>query len=204
MPREIEKYPELVVPTGSFDKVIDPVELFGNTAPLNIDVGCGYGRFLMGRADSHPDTNFLGLDRLLRRMRKVAKKVHNAGLTNVRLLRIEAAYAIENMIPAASVTTFFILFPDPWPKRKHHSRRLFNPEFMNTLNSKLLPGGVVHAVTDHEDYFKAIHSLFSNDKRFSETEPFLPTEEEKTGFELIFEEQNKPIGRCSIKKNLSP
>jgi len=204
MPREIEQYSELVVPTGSFQTEIDPLRLFGNSSPLEVDVGCGYGRFLLARAARFPETNFLGLDRLLRRMRKVAKKIHKAGFANVRLLRIEASYAIEHMLPASSVTAFFVLFPDPWPKKRHHGRRLFNEEFMNTLHSKLVPGGVIHAATDHEEYFEAIHDLFINDSRFSEIPPFIPTEEERTGFELIFEEQKKKVGRCSIRKKPAP
>lgn len=200
MPREIETHADLVIPTGDFDRQIDLQECFGNGNPVEVDVGCGKGRFLLARASSFPETNFVGIDRQYSRVRKVARKASRAGLANIRMLRIEATYAIEHMLPDGSVSAFYVLFPDPWPKRRHHRRRIFNEAFMDVLFRKLRPGGLVHAATDHDDYCEAIQMLFRDDTRFAEEPPFVPSEEEKTGFQIIFESQGISTGRCSIRK----
>lgn len=165
-----------------------------------MDVGCGKGRFLLSMAKANPEINFLGIDRLLKRTRKVNRKVVDAGLSNVRLLRIEASYAIEHLLPSLSVKTFYIFFPDPWPKNRHCKRRLFTESFVESLHRTLLPAGIIHLATDHSGYFNEIRSLFGHNHRFTETTVFEPTEEERTNFELIFLEQNIWIGRCSFRK----
>jgi len=169
--------------------------------PLLVDVGCGKGRFLTAKAKANPDVDFLGIDRLLRRLKKVEKKVAREGLTNVRLLRIEASYAIRYLLPPESVSVLYILFPDPWPKRRHHRRRLFNRAFLDSLYRVLQPGGHVNVATDHLDYFRETWDLFREDRRFNEVPAFVPGEDEKTEFELAFLGQNSPIGRCSFTKS---
>lgn len=176
-------------------------ELFPEPAPFEVDVGCGKGRFLLARASAHPGTNYLGVDRLLRRIRKVDKKAARAGLNNVRLLRMDAFYAVTYLIPSASVCACHIFFPDPWPKKKHHHNRLFDRRFMDGLERTLLPGGVVNFATDHIPYFDEVRGLLEVDGRFEPVTPFVPCEEEKTDFELMFIEQ-KPIGRCSFRKRV--
>jgi len=174
--------------------------MFSVSQPLDVEIGCGKGRFLTALARKNPGRNFLGVDRLLARLRKVDGKISREGLTNVRLLRIEAAYAVEFLLQEASVTTFYILFPDPWPKRRHHRRRLFEPVFMDSLHKTLVDGGCVYVTTDHLDYFERIHKLFTADSRFGEVPPFLPSEDERSEFETMFLRQNRPIGRCGFRK----
>jgi len=168
--------------------------------PLEVDVGCGKGRFLIARAKAHPETDFLGIERLLMRLRKVAKKTTRAGLSNVYLLRIEASYAIEYLLPPLSVNTFYIFFPDPWPKRRHHKRRMFTPAFLDALHKTLRPGGRVHVATDHLGYMERIAELFGADHRFIEIPPFVPAEDEQTDFEITFLEEAKPIRRHAYSK----
>ena len=175
-------------------------DVFDSQGQLDIDLGCGKGRFLTVRAGKQPDRNFLGIDRLLARLRKVNAKIAREGLTNVRLLRIEAAYAVEFLLPEQSVSTFYILFPDPWPKRRHHRRRLFTPPFMDALHRSLTPDGRVYVATDHLSYYEKIHGLLAGDSRFHEIPAFEPTEDERTEFETLFLQQNKPIGRCGFEK----
>lgn len=173
--------------------------LFPGAAPLEVDVGCGKGRFLLARAAAYPDVNFLGIDRMLRRIRKIDKKAVRRGLRNIRLLRMDACYAVTYLIPAASVRAYYIFFPDPWPKRKHHHNRLFDRQFMDSLVRTLIPGGAIHFATDHLPYFDEVRDLLMADGRFEPIETFVPREEEKTDFELLFIE-HKPIGRCSFRK----
>jgi len=175
--------------------------VFGRDGPLEVDVGCGKGRFLAARAKASPDSNFLGIDRLLVRLRKVDKKIARDGLQNVRLLRIEASYAIQHLLPPGCVSCFYVFFPDPWPKRRHHRRRLFTPAFLDSLHTALGKSGIVHVVTDHLPYAESIRSLFEADPRFLPAPDFEPgSENERTEFELLFRGQDAPIARCSWEK----
>ena len=135
-----------------------------------------------------------------KRLRKVEKKVRREALTNVRLIQIEASYLVGYMLPPGAISAYYIFFPDPWPKRRHHRRRLFSPAFMNSLHGTLVEGGRVHIATDHLDYFAEIHGLMNADTRFEEIAAFVPEEEEQTNFELIFLGQQKEIGRCSFSR----
>jgi tRNA (guanine-N7-)-methyltransferase len=193
----------LIAP-GSWTQLLSIEELYPHPErPLEIDIGCGKGRFLTARAISHPETNFLGIDRLLSRLMKIDKKIKRNGIENTRVIRIENSYAVEHLLPASSVSAFYIFFPDPWPKNRHRSRRLFNEAFLTSLHSRMAPDGCIHVATDHLDYFKEIYSLFTNDERFAQIDSFIPTEEEQTDFERIFLSQGKEIGRCSYRSRES-
>ncbi len=167
--------------------------------PLHVDVGCGKGRFLLARAARYPAVNFLGIDRMLRRIRKVENRARRLDLANIRLLRVEAYYAVAYLLPPAAVSTFYIFFPDPWPKARHEAHRLFNPQFLTALHRSLQPGGMVHVATDHWPYFEQLQGVFAADLRFAPTAPFVPEADEQTDFECYYRE-TKPIGRLSVQK----
>lgn len=174
--------------------------MFPGEGPLEIDLGCGKGRFLLARAAAHPDTRFLGIDRMLRRIRKIDNKAQRRGLENIRLLRMEGYYAVSYLLPADTVSVYYIFFPDPWPKKRHQENRIFNPRFVDALHRTLRAGGLVHIATDHLPYFDDIAAIMRADARFRETMPFIPAPEEQTDFELWYLDK-KPIGRCSFAKN---
>lgn len=164
--------------------------------PFHIDLGCGMGRFLLARSDKFPKINFLGIDRMLKRIKKIDKKAQRLGSENVRLLRVDGYYTITYLIAPQSVDTFYIFYPDPWPKEKHHHNRLFNEPFMDSIARTLKPGGLIHISSDHLPYFEEIYTLLQNDERFEGIAPFIPSEDEVTDFELIFE--HKVPGRASF------
>lgn len=176
---------------------------FERTAPIEVDLGCGKGRFLLARAARYPDINFLGIDRMLERIRKVDNRVRRLGLRNVRLLRAEGYYAVGYLMPPNSIQSYYIFFPDPWPKKRHHENRLFNPRFVDALARTLIAGGRVHIATDHAPYFEQICSIFAGDARFERISPFVPEPEEKTDFELWYENRTV-IHRLSLVKRTSP
>jgi tRNA (guanine-N7-)-methyltransferase len=193
---------------SAFSAIISPTQneflplddLFGRKAPLELDVGCGKGRFLIARATATPNTNFIGIDRRLKRIQKVNRKIGAAHLTNVRLMCVEACYAISCLLPPLSVSTMYVFFPDPWPKRRHHGRRLFSQSFFDAIHKTLLDNGAIHIATDHMDYLSQIKHLFSIDSRFCEIPALERTEEYRTEFEITFLKLNQPIGRCSFRK----
>lgn len=122
---------------------------------LEIDMGCGDGSFLIAMAQQHPERDFLGVERLAGRVAKVAKKITAAGLTNARVLRLESAYTVGWLLPAASVSRLHLLCPDPWPKKKHHARRIMViEEFQNGLLRVLQPHGEFLFKTDDPPYFE--------------------------------------------------
>jgi len=189
-----------VIPTD-WAAPLDLSSAFGRAPQrLEVDLGCGKGRFLLARAAAHPETSFLGLDRQTRRLAKVERKAQRAQLANIRLLYAEAAYVVTHLLPRSSVAAYYIFFPDPWPKRRHHRRRLFDAAFLDALNTTLTPGGCIHLATDHLDYFESIQRLLAGDARLMEREALITSYAEHTNFELIFLQQNKPIGRCSFAK----
>lgn len=177
----------------SFDKI------FGNNRPVHVDVGAGKGRFLQARAERHPELNFLGIERQLVRIRKMDKRARKSGTTNIRLLRLEAYYTCRFLLPPASVSAMYVLFPDPWPKKRHQAQRLFSPDFMAAVAQALVPAGCLHFATDHLPYFTEVVQLVDQVEAFSRTDAFRPEPEERTNFELLFM-NTKPIGRMSWKK----
>jgi len=166
--------------------------------PLTVDVGSGKARFILQRAATDPETNYFGIDRMLKRIRKTGRKAARAELKNIRLLRLDAYYTVTYLIPPASVDTYYILFPDPWPKKKHSANRLMNPRFIDALARTLVPGGQLHFATDHQPYFAGCMDMLVVDPRFSLRPTWAPTDEERTDFELMFRDQ-KPIGRASFQ-----
>jgi tRNA (guanine-N7-)-methyltransferase len=189
---------EPVVIEVDINKAISPSELFGRQAPLEIDLGCGKGRFLSVHASRHPERNFIGIERKLKRVRKVEKKINRLELSNARLIRIEAAYFVEKMLPDSCLDVLYIFYPDPWPKRRHNRRRLFAPQFMDSLTRVLSKDGIVHLATDHLDYFDQMTKVVGADDRFVEAEPYVPDDEERTEFETTFLKLGKKANRLSF------
>ena len=176
-------------------RVVDPCRPidFDLSRPLEIEVGCGKGQFLTRRAAEDPDCDFLGIERMLERVRLFAGKCQRGGLANARILRLEALYAFHYLLPAHHARTVYVFFPDPWPKKKHHSHRLFGPLFLNALWKRLEVGGKLEFATDHREYFETVRECFSTDCRFEEVAPMDRPREVWTEFETMFREQGLPI-----------
>ncbi len=144
---------------GDYLAPLDPDLVFGRNAPLEIDLGCGDGSFVTELARRHPERNFIGIERLLGRVRSTCRKAARENLANLRVLRLEIAYAVRYLVPAESVATFHLLFPDPWPKTRHHRRRIVTAEFLESIRHALVPGGNLRIATDQADYFAQITRL---------------------------------------------
>jgi len=151
----VEYVPKSLTSALEFDKV------FSRLAPLEIDLGCGDGAFLAALAQENPTHNFLGIERLLGRVRSVCRKVARLDLKNARALQMESEFTVTHLLAPGSVTTFHLLFPDPWPKQRHHRRRAFTPQFLSSIHRALIAGGLFHVATDHADYFHQIERVIA-------------------------------------------
>ena len=145
---------------------LDPAALFPRPQPLEVELGSGDGSFAVQYAQLHPDRNFLAVERLLGRLRKIDRKGLRAGLLNLRLVRLEASYLVEFLLPRESVRALHVYFPDPWPKRKHRKHRLINARFTDLARQALAPGGAVYLRTDDEDYFAQMTAVFAANAGF--------------------------------------
>ncbi len=134
--------------------------LFPVDQPLEVELGSGDGSFLVEYARLHPEHNFVGVERLLGRMRKLDRKGRRAGLTNLRGVRIECSYFLEYLLPPGSASALHIYFPDPWPKRKHRRHRLINERFPSLARQALTRVGMVYLRTDDADYFQQMLAVF--------------------------------------------
>jgi tRNA (guanine-N7-)-methyltransferase len=156
----------LIYRPPSITERLNLAALFPTTRPLEVELGSGDGSFLGQYAARHPERNFIGVERLLGRLRKVDRKGLRAGLNNVRLLRVEASYVVEYLLPNSSVKAFHVYFPDPWPKRKHRKNRLVNDPFTVKAHRALEPGGIVYLRTDDADYFAQMRAVFGANVNF--------------------------------------
>ena len=142
---------------------LDLEKIFGRRAPLQVDLGCGEGAFLCELAQRFPEKNFLGIERLSGRVEKASRRAAKIGPSrlggNVRVLQMETSHALRYLLPPESVETFYLLFPDPWPKRRHHRRRIVSPEFLGSIYRALEPRGTLHIATDQLDYFQHIERV---------------------------------------------
>jgi tRNA (guanine-N7-)-methyltransferase len=162
---------------------LEPAGLFPHSQRLEVELGSGDGTFIAQYAQWRPDRNFLAVERLLGRLRKIDRKGLRAGLANLRLVRIEASYLLEYLLPPESVHTLHVYFPDPWPKRKHRKNRLVNARFTELAAQALTPGGAVYLRTDDQDYFAQMTAVFAANGQFLLTE----TPADLTGIMTDFE-----------------
>ena len=144
--------PSLLVQPASFFERLDLAALFPTSQPFEVELGCGDSTVIAELARRQPGHNFLGVERLAGRIRKLDRKGRRLGLTNLRGLRLEATYCLEYLLPPGSVSVLHVYFPDPWPKRKHWPRRLVNKRFPALAAQALEPGGRVYLRTDDAPY----------------------------------------------------
>jgi tRNA (guanine-N7-)-methyltransferase len=144
--------------------------MFPQAQPLEVELGAGDGSFMAQWAAAHPERNFLAVERLLGRLRKLDRKGQRLGLRNLRVMRIEASYFLEYLLPPASVSALHLYFPDPWPKRRHRKNRLVSEAFTQATARALVPGGVVWLRTDDADYFAQMTEVFGAATAFQPVE----------------------------------
>lgn len=153
------------------DAPLDFAALFGREAPVYLEIGFGNGEALAAMAGAHPENNYLGIEVHRPGVGMLLRGLEAGAVTNVRIICADAREILERRIPDGSLSGVYIFFPDPWPKKRHHKRRLVQPEFVTLLRRKLLVGGLLHLATDWEDYAQQMLAVLSSADGLENTAP---------------------------------
>lgn len=136
------------LPAGS----VDLSDWFGRSAPVTLEIGPGMGETTAALAEAEPEVNYLAVDVYPPGLAQLMMRAEEMGLSNLRLMRGDAVVLLEEHLPAGSLSAVRIYYPDPWPKKKHHKRRLVQPSLVSVVAARLVPGGTLHMATDWEHY----------------------------------------------------
>jgi tRNA (guanine-N7-)-methyltransferase len=131
---------------------LDLATAFSRSAPTFLEIGFGMGETTAAIAQAHPDHNYLAVEVHSPGVGSLLKLIEERGLTHLRIIQHDASEVLEHMIAPGALDGIHIFFPDPWPKKRHHKRRLVQPPFVRLAASRLKPGGLLHLATDWEDY----------------------------------------------------
>lgn len=181
------------------------------TPPLRVVVELGFGRgeFLMNAALQDPEAAHIGVEMSFKRVLKVARRLARTELRNVRLVHATAESCIEELLEPASVDVVWINFSDPWPKKRHHKRRLVRPELVASLSTRMRPGGCLHVATDHAGYAEAIDATLRAEPTLENAYAPDPYRHEvpgrfPTAYELEWRRAGRTLFFWSYRRRLAP
>lgn len=167
-------WPDLGLAARSADGPAAPLDTgpwFGREAPLILEIGCGTGTSTLTMAQSEPDVDVIAVEVYRRGLAQLLCAVERDGVGNIRLIRGDAVDVLEHLITPGSLTGVRVFFPDPWPKARHHKRRLLRPAVVALIADRLRPGGVLHAATDHPGYAAQIAEVGDAEPRLGRVGP---------------------------------
>lgn len=180
---------------AEYDGALDWPKFFGNDRPVELDIGSGRGLHLVTAGEARPGTNFLGIEIDYREGRRAARRLQKREMHHVRVLGGDANLALSKYITPHTVDAVHVYFPDPWWKRKHRSRRIFNDRFVALCSQVLKPGGLLHSWTDVEEYFHDIEALMNHHEDFVTLPP--PAEkspEHDMDYRTSYERKKRKLG----------
>ena len=205
MTTPVEIVDQIEISISDLNDRIDWAELFGNMNPVEIEIGCGKGRFIINSAMKYPDINYVGIERALRYFRFMKERSAKRNLTNIRVLQDDAGYFIERFVPDHSVTACHIYFPDPWPKKRHRKRRLFKQDFLGHIERTLISGGTVDVATDYVEYYEEMIALLEASDVLNKMEDIPERVKSlgdiRTNFETKYVAEGRPIYRKGYEKH---
>ena len=149
---------------------LDLAALFGRKSPVVAEIGFGMGETTARIAAASPGTDFLAIEVHSPGVGSLLKQIGESGLSNVRLIQHDAVDVLRDMVPPDSLAAIHVFFPDPWPKKRHHKRRLLQPEFVELAASRLAPGGRLHVATDWQEYAEHVLAVLSASALLRNTE----------------------------------
>lgn len=196
---------EITVDVEAIEGAIDFAALFGNERPVEMEIGCGKGGFLLRQARGHPERNYFGIEWANEFYRYSADRMARWGVANVRMTRTDARHLMIHRVRAATLSALHVYHPDPWPKKRHHKRRLFNPEFVEAAVRALRSGARWAIQTDHAEYFEIIRGLTLQrteleSVEFDDPEHGAVGERTETNFEVKYVREGRPIHRLAFRR----
>jgi tRNA (guanine-N7-)-methyltransferase len=174
---------------------LDWQHVFGRAAPVVLEVGFGMGETTAEIAAAHPERDFVGIEVHAPGVGSLLREVDRRGLANVRVIRHDAVEVVGAMLPMGSLAGIHVFFPDPWPKKRHHKRRLLKPEFVHALALRLVPGGYLHVATDWSDYAEEMLATLGAERLLANTvQGFAPRPESRP--QTKFERRGTRLGHA--------
>ncbi|HOB74014.1 MAG TPA: tRNA (guanosine(46)-N7)-methyltransferase TrmB [Phycisphaerae bacterium] len=198
---------DMMLPPPAPGEILDFRKIFGDDRPVEMEIGSGKGTFLLNRARLLPERGFLGIEWANKYFRYAADRMARWGVTNVRLMRTDARHLVLYHLPPASITFLHIYHPDPWPKKRHHKRRLIQPGFIKSAADALVEGGRIAIQTDHAGYFEQICQVVRGEPRLVEVpfeSPELGVVEGRVGtnFEVKYLREGRSFFRLALQKHI--
>jgi tRNA (guanine-N7-)-methyltransferase len=184
--------PSLLYPLTTVVERLDLAQLFPSAQPLEVELGSGDGGFIMEYARAHPEKNFIAIERLLGRARKIGRKGARLPISNLQVIRLEASYVLKYLLSPGSAQALHIYFPDPWPKRRHADRRLVNGTLAEIASRALAPGGKIFLRTDNADYYAQMLKVFTSNPAYRPIEVPAELKSLLTDFERDFQAAGVP------------
>ncbi len=196
---------DITVEPPASGESVDFSAMFGNTNPVELEIGCGKGGFLLRRAQQHPERNFLGLEWANPYFKFAVNRMARWGLFNVRIMRADAKHFVIHRLPAGCLSAIHVYHPDPWPKKRHHKRRLFTQDFVEAVERVLSPGGCMAVQTDHQEYFQQIKQVLAAAPTleaiaFDESLYGEGHAGPGTNFEVKYEREGRTIYRIAVRR----
>lgn len=172
---------------------LDFSAVFGRKAPVVLEIGFGMGETTAKIASEHPENDYLGVEVHSPGVGALLKRIDELSLTNVRVIQHDAVEVVTRMVPPGSLAGIHVFFPDPWPKKRHHKRRLLQPGFAALLADRLAPGGTLHVATDWQDYAEQILGILGAIETLDNRAPGF-ADRPATRPETKFEQRGRRLG----------
>ncbi len=196
---------EIMYPQPGDGEIFSAEKAFGQAGPFELEIGCGKGTFLLRRAKEHPDIRMLGIEWANKYYQYTADRMARWGIKNVRVMRTDASDFVINHLDEQCLSALHIFHPDPWPKARHHKRRLIQAPFINAAIRALVPGGRWSIQTDHAEYFEwitermeqamGIEKVEYDDPQFGIVEATA-----QTNFEIKYRKEGRAIYSLAFRK----
>jgi tRNA (guanine-N7-)-methyltransferase len=182
---------------------LEPEAIFGRRAPLVVEIGSGMGETTAAIAAEHPEVDYLAIEVHVPGVGSLLRQVGELGLTNVRVIQHDAVEVLREMIAPGSLAAVHVFFPDPWPKKRHHKRRLIQPGLTRLVAERLAPAGLLHVATDWHEYAEQILAVLSDEPLLSNTSGGFaerPATRPQTKFERRGRELGHPVRDLIFKR----
>lgn len=193
---------DIIIEPPTEGVVVDPMAWFDSPGSFELEIGCGKGGFLLSRAKAHPEIRLLGIEWANKYFRFCADRMARWGLSNVRVMRTDAKFFVLQHLPPGSVNVLHLYHPDPWPKKRHHKRRLIQDDFVEAAVRVLTPDGRWLVQSDHEEYFKQIRDVLARRPELAEIpwdDSMVETDRDwrGTNFEIKYAREGRVIYRAA-------